>query len=212
MKAPQARATTAIVGLTTAVSLIVELSGYNQVATVIAGFIPARLSDGVALPPDVFFVPAWLTPITATFLHAGIFHLAMNMLMLGYTARATEQVLGAPAILALYAAGAYAAAGAQWLADPAGVVPMIGASGAASAIIGAYSLLYGQRQAKSLGPIPGRVVQMVWLAAAWTLLNLAMSWALLGQGVMVAGAAHVGGFVVGLVLTRPLLLWRWRKA
>jgi membrane associated rhomboid family serine protease len=55
-------------------------------------------------------------------------------------------------------------------------------------------------------------VHVLWLAAAWTVVNLLTAFAFLGAGVAVAAAAHIGGFVAGLALAKPLLAWNWRRA
>jgi membrane associated rhomboid family serine protease len=89
---------------------------------------------------------------------------------------------------------------------------MIGASGAASAVVGAYSLLFGRSRAQAIGPIPAQMVHVLWLAVAWTVINLLTAFAFLGAGVAVAAAAHIGGFIAGLALARPLLMWKWRQA
>ena len=60
--------------------------------------------------------------------------------------------------------------------------------------------------------IPAQAVHVLWLAAAWTVVNLLTAFAFLGAGVAVAAAAHIGGFVAGLALAKPLLMWRWRRA
>lgn len=203
-------ATTVIVAVTVAVSLLALLAPNAVQIQYAAGFIPARLFGRLILSGLV--VPAWLTPLSATLVHAGLFHLAMNMLMLVFTGRETERAIGAKGVVTLYLVGAYAAAAAQWLAGPMSTAPMIGASGASSAIVGAYSLLYGRQRAKAIGPIPAPVVHIAWLAAAWIAVNLLMGFAFLQGGVEVAIWAHIGGFLLGLVLARPMLLWRWRHA
>ncbi|WP_431470432.1 rhomboid family intramembrane serine protease [Sphingosinithalassobacter sp. LHW66-3] len=208
---PVRTATAALVLATSAVSLIVVLSGALVDASVIAGFIPARAS-GVPGFEGYGLLPVWLTPLSCTFVHAGVLHLGMNMLMLGFTGRETERAVGVAGLLLLYVAGAYSAAAAQWLLDPDALIPMVGASGAASAVIGAYSLLFSQPRVRAIGPIPERVVHVLWLAVAWTIVNLLMWWALLGGGLQIAAAAHIGGFIAGLLLARPLLLLRWRRA
>jgi membrane associated rhomboid family serine protease len=203
-------ATALLVLVTIAVSVVVTLGGVDAFeASMRAGFIPARLSG---IPTDYYAVPTLLTPLSCTLLHAGLLHLAMNMLMLGYTGKETERAVGPWGIVVLYVVGAYAAAFAQWLPDPLSTTPMIGASGAASAVVGAYSLLFGRSRAKAIGPISAQVVHVVWLAVAWTVVNLLIAFAFLGAGVAVAAAAHIGGFIAGLALVRPLLLWRWRRA
>lgn len=201
----------AIVAITVLTSVIVSLMQFEIDAAIRGGFVPARLS-GMLDYAGVAAIPAFLTPLSCTLLHAGFLHLAMNMLMLVVTGQPTEKAIGPVGLIILYVAGAYAAAASQWLVDPQSLMPMIGASGAASAIVGAYSLLFSRSRAKAIGPIPAQAVHVIWLALAWTLINLLSAFAFQGAGIAVAAAAHIGGFLLGLALARPLLLWRWRKA
>ncbi|WP_374943597.1 rhomboid family intramembrane serine protease [Sphingomonas sp.] len=200
------------IAIATAVaSVLILVSGGLSAMAYGAGFVPVRLA-GAALPDGLpLVVPVFLTPLTATLVHGGIGHLVFNLIMLVYCGRLLERTLGSAAIAVLYGVGAYAAAAAQWAFDPASAAPMIGASGAISAIVGAYALLYGERRAKAIGPVPADVVHIAWLAAGWIGLQLLIGAAGMG-GVTVAIGAHIGGFVAGLVLARPLLLWRYRDA
>jgi membrane associated rhomboid family serine protease len=125
---------------------------------------------------------------------------------------AVERIIGLPGLVILYLVGAYAAAAAQWLADPMGVVPMIGASGAVSAVIGAFALSFGRPKRITRSPRVNRWLNAVWLMIAWVVLQLMMGWLAGGQGYLLATPAHIGGFLAGLVLQRPLLLWRYRSA
>ena len=210
----EAPATHGIAVLTLAVSLALLLSGQLQTMAVEWGFIPAVASGVVELPSAL---PAWLTPLSATLVHAGIAHLGFNLVMFVYCGRQAERALGSAGVAVLYLVGAYAAALGQWLPAPGAAVPMIGASGAISAVMGAYALLFGERRAKAIGPVPAGVVHVLWLAAAWTGIQLLIGVAGMGTGLPggsapVAIGAHIGGFAAGLALARPLLLWRWRDA
>jgi membrane associated rhomboid family serine protease len=116
-------------------------------------------------------------------------------------------------LLVLYAAGAYAAAAAQWAVDPSNGIPMVGASGAISALMGTYALLYSRQDVRAWGPFSANVLRVLWLAAGWIALQALLGFATrIGEGGLgqIAIAAHVGGFVAGLLLTRPLLRWRFR--
>ena len=206
-----APATLAIAAVTALVSLVVTLFGLEPYAALSAGFLPARASLGFAGDAPGF-VPNLLTPLTSTLIHGGPVHLAFNLVTLVYCGIAAERALGGRGIVILYAVGGYAACAAQWAVDPASPMPMIGASGAASAIVGAYALLYGRQRTRDLGPVPAWLLHVLWLLAAWTVLNLAVGLLSLQAGTPIAAAAHVGGFLVGLALCRPLLLWRWRGA
>lgn len=208
---PRLSATWVIIAVTVAVSLLVSFFRFEVDAAILGGFVPARFGGDLDYS-GVLAVPAILTPLSCTLLHAGFFHLAMNMLLLLVTAQPTEKALGWLGLAILYVIGAYAAAAAQWLVDPGSLVPMIGASGAASAVVGAYSLLFGRSRAKAIGPFSAQAVHVAWLAVAWTAINLLSALAFLGAGIAVAAAAHIGGFVAGLALAQPLLRWRWREA
>ncbi|MDO6412896.1 rhomboid family intramembrane serine protease [Sphingomonas sp. BIUV-7] len=184
------------------------VAGQSDTGALLGGFIPARIGG----PPMPDALPVWLTPLSATMLHGGILHLVFNLMMLGYCGKETEVALGPAALCLLYVVGAYAAAAAQFIADPHATIPMIGASGAISAIVGAYAILYGQRRASTLPPNVARWVHIAWLAAAWTGLQLLVGFASRLDGMAIAAAAHIGGFLAGLVMARPLLRFRYRQA
>jgi membrane associated rhomboid family serine protease len=172
------------------------------------GFIPLRFASDA----EGFVVPAWLTPLTATLSHGDIIHLGFNMLMLVYCGRSVETVLGLGPMTVLYLVGAYVSAAGQYVAGPVSPVPMIGASGAISAVLAVYALLFGRNDVKRWGPIPAHWVRAIWLAIAWTGLQWLVGFASRGGGYEIATAAHVGGFLAGLALARPLLAWRYRGA
>jgi membrane associated rhomboid family serine protease len=196
--------------VTTIVSAAVLLSGYLGAATLLGGFIPALVPDK-SIAISGFAIPAWLTPLTCTLLHGSAIHLLFNMVMLIYCGRETERALGSGGVSVLYLLGAYAAAAGQWAQDPASATPTIGASGAIAAIIAAYALLYGRNRARQVGPLSAGLLHALWLGLAWTVINLMFNLAMLTDQPVAIGA-HIGGFLAGLVLTRPLLLWRYRGA
>ncbi|WP_052072253.1 rhomboid family intramembrane serine protease [Sphingopyxis sp. MWB1] len=191
-----------------ALHLLLLITGLHLDAIVRAGFIPARFNADLILPPG-FFMPFVLTPLSSAFLHGGWLHLALNIVILLFIGRQLEAPLGSKAMTILLIAGAYAGALAQGLADPASQVPMIGASGAISALIAVYALIFGRSQAPAIGPIPSHWVRALWLAAAWIGLQLALGLAAGAGFGAVAIWAHVGGFLAGLLLARPLLRWRF---
>lgn len=208
---PRGAATSALVIINVLVWLAGLLTGWTERFQVEGGFWSARLSDSLyghasALPADYpWAVPVWLTPVTSAFLHAGLFHLAMNMLILVFIGRLIEAALGTERYLLLYAAGILGAAGMHYAVDPLSTVPVVGASGAISALLAAYFLLFSRRKPGAIGPIPGLVVHIAWLAAAWTGINLLSQFAFAGTALGIAIWAHIGGFAVGLLLAVPLL-------
>ena len=202
-------ATLAISALTALAWLIALILGLDSEAAAGLGFIPARLSGAVPPWPAV---PAILTPLTATLVHSGLLHLGFNLLIFVWCGNAVERVLGRGSMILMYIVGAYAAAIAQWLSDPHGITPMIGASGAIRAVIGAFALSFGRAKQVTKSPRVNRWINIVWLLAAWVVLQYLMGWLAGGQGYLLATPAHVGGFLAGLLLQRPLLLWRYRSA
>ena len=91
---------------------------------------------------------------------------------------------------------------------------MVGASGAISAVVATYALLYSQQQVRRIGPFSANIVRLAWLAGGWIALQLMIGFATaggMGDLGQIAVAAHIGGFLAGLALTRPLLRWRFRK-
>jgi membrane associated rhomboid family serine protease len=208
MKRLTGSATNVIAALTACAWLIALAVGSDEAAFAM-GFIPARLSGAPITWPAV---PALLTPLTATFVHANLVHLGFNLLIFVWCGQAVERVLGRTGLVALYLVGAYAAALAQWAVDPMGTVPMVGASGAISAVMGAFALSFGRAKAFTNNLRVNRWINVVWLMAAWVVLQMMMGWLAGGQGYLLAVPAHIGGFAAGLLLQRPMLLWHYRKA
>jgi membrane associated rhomboid family serine protease len=209
MALPPGRLTGWIVGFTSIVWMLLTLGGAIPYASVIAGFIPARLSGLMIIDGGL---PVLLTPLTAALVHADLLHLGFNMLMLFFCGKFVESAIGPRLMLLLYVLGAFAAAFAQYLVDPNSAVPMIGASGAISAIVGSYAVLFSNQKVRAIGPFSPFVVRIAWLAAAWIAIQSLMGLATFGTMTRIAIAAHIGGFLAGLVLARPLLLLRYRSA
>ncbi|WP_300974331.1 rhomboid family intramembrane serine protease [Sphingomonas sp. LHG3406-1] len=195
--------------LTFVVSIFTGLGSIGVHAPLSLGFVAARAS-GVNFPFDA--VPVFLTPLTATLVHGGGFHLGFNLLLLVWCGLAVERVLGRGALVFLYVVSAYVSMAAQWAAGPQDLSPVIGASGAISGLLGAYALSFGRPKLVTNNMRLNRWIYVAWLAAAFTLLQMLIGWSAGQQGTMLATPAHIGGFVAGLLLQRPLLLWRYRKA
>lgn len=167
------------------------------------GVIPAVLLGGEPHPGPIH-VSSALTVLTSMFLHGGLMHLIGNMLYLWIFGNNVEDAMGHVRFIVFYVLCGIAAALFQALPDPSSTIPMIGASGAISGVLGAYLLLYPH--ARVLVGIPfGLYLHTVYLKAGWVLgfwfvfqlLNSLLAPA--GQG-GVAWGAHIGGFIAGMVL------------
>ena len=204
----RARVTLVLTLLTGAVWILLSPDYLHDWSVGWGGFVPARVGD----PPQLAAAPFWLAPLTATLVHGHFFHLLFNLLILVVCGRPTEAVIGPFGLAVLYVVGAYVAAAAHYLVDPAETVPMIGASGAVSAVLGAYAILFGRNKVRVASPRLALWLNALWLMAAWVGLQLIVGFTVSGLGIEVAIAAHIGGFLIGLALANPLLLFRYRKA
>jgi membrane associated rhomboid family serine protease len=209
-----ARATLSIAAILSLCWLVLFATGLQERAVAAGGLVPARLgaTTGHAIAAAI------VTPLTASLIHGGFGHLALNLVILLFCGRAVETILGTRGLVILYLAGIYAAAAAQFAAGPHSAVPVVGASGAISALIGAYAMMFGRNRVKVANPVAARWLHALWLAAAWIVLNLMMSllFRLMAEpgahAVDIAVASHIGGFLAGMALHKPLLLWKWRGA
>jgi membrane associated rhomboid family serine protease len=160
------------------------------------GLVPRELLRGES-------ARAWVTPITAMFLHGSMLHLGANLLYLQVFGSRVEDLLGHARFLVLYAAAGAVAAAAEVAAYPSSYVPIIGASGAVSGLLGAYLVSYPTGRLRLMWP---RVrVRAALFLGAWVAFQLFSGLEALGDEVRpVAWWAHVGGFLAGAVLARPM--------
>jgi len=165
------------------------------------GLVPAELTSGVILP-GYHPVPEPVTLITYMFLHAGWLHLISNMLFLWVFADNVEDAFGHWGFLVFYLICGIAGALIHTLLHASSHAPLIGASAAVSGVMGAYVVLYPKARVwiLLLMRIPLRI-SALWVLGGWFLFQI-FSLVVAGEeDVEVAWWAHIGGFVVGLVLT-----------
>ncbi|MEM9442685.1 MAG: rhomboid family intramembrane serine protease, partial [Pseudomonadota bacterium] len=132
-----------------------------------------------------------------------IMHLAGNMLYLWIFGNNIEDVMGHARFLAFYLLCGLIAAMAQALPDTASTIPMIGASGAISGVLGAYLVLFPKAQVQVIIPIGFFIMRTLsagWLLGFWIAFQVISGLASDPSGGGVAWWAHVGGFVAGMVL------------
>ena len=179
--------------------------GVGQGAAVYAlGVIPAVLFGQAQLAPELGWVTPVLTPMTSMFLQGGIFHLLGNMLYLWIFGNNIEDAMGHGRFVVFYLLCGIAAVFAQALPDTSSVIPMIGASGAIGGVLGAYLINYPNARVLVLIPF-GFFSQLIKIRALyvlgfWFILQFINSFLSSSSGGGVAYAAHIGGFITGLVL------------
>jgi membrane associated rhomboid family serine protease len=233
----------ALIALNVFVFVVLQQFGANDKLTYAFACIPSEIVEGQPPPPtqqphvnpltdEPFNIPgrepmplpipypfaAWLTLLTAMFLHGGIAHLAGNMLFLWIFGDNVEDILGHGRYVAFYlvcgvlASLAHVAGTYAFNQDP--TIPSLGASGAISGVLGAYIVLFPQRRVtvllfRILTQVPAWVVVGIWFV-----FQIVSSIGVLGQGSQVGGvayAAHIGGFIVGAVLVKLFALGRDTK-
>ena len=182
------------------------------------GAVPAEILDprswgrhvpvpGIPSPP-----PEPLTLVTSMFLHGGFMHLIGNMAYLWIFGNNIEDVLGRVRFIVFYLLGGIAAGLTHIFLSPSSAVPAIGASGAISAVLGAYLVLYPRARVRALLFL-GFFIRIVWVPAI-VLLVFWFVFQLLSAAVTprteggVAWFAHIGGFVAGLLAIRVFLVGR----
>jgi membrane associated rhomboid family serine protease len=168
------------------------------------GVIPAVLLNLRDLPSDLALVPPAMTTLTSMFMHGGWMHLIGNMLYLWIFGDNVEDSMGHVRFAVFYVLCGLAAVFAQALPEPGSTIPMVGASGAISGVLGAYLLLFPH--ARVLVAIPfGFILHTTRIPAGlvlalWFVLQLVSNLMAPAGAGGVAFRAHIGGFIAGMAL------------
>lgn len=160
------------------------------------GAIPRNIIRGIS---GTYHISPYLTIITAMFLHGNVPHLLFNMIFLWIFGNNVEDRLGHASYALFYTMGGYTATIAHALLNPLSANTVIGASGAVSAILGAYVILYPKAKVHTFFLIYRIPVPAAIFIGLWAVINIisGINASLLGQS-GVAWFAHLGGFAFGL--------------
>lgn len=201
-----------IISLNMLVFIMQLLSGEDGRSLVYSyGAIPQNITGFQSSQP----IPAYLTILTSMFMHGGVFHIAWNMLYFWIFGNNIEERLGHIKFILFYLFCGIIAALSHILLSPDSSVPMIGASGAVSGMLGAYILLFPMAQVRTI-VLLGFYITIVKIPALivigfWAIIQVVS--ALLSQGNAAQGGiaffAHVGGFIAGLFTIK---LWQPRRS
>ena len=179
-------------------------------------FYQISLPDGLAeqfvykyaaIPSAIFEGTRFQTLVTSMFLHGGFGHILFNMLYLYIFGDNVENSMGSLRYLAFYLLCGLGAAIAHIVMNPGSTVPMIGASGAISGVMGAYAITFPRARVLVLVPIFFFIttfrVPALFLLLFWFFTQLTSGLAALGlEGGGIAWFAHIGGFVIGMILVK----------
>lgn len=213
----------AIIALNVLVFVFLQGFGGNDHFTYAFSLVPKEIMTGVDLTtPQIVRdtitgqtaqIPNYATPVsvyfnflTSMFMHGGVSHIFGNMLFLWVFGDNIENRLGHVRYILFYLICGFAAALGQIAMNPDSVVPMLGASGAISGVLGGYLLLFPKRRVRAvvfnfLTDVPAYVALGIWIV--FQIFSGYLTPAGTGG---VAYAAHVGGFVAGLALVKVLAI------
>ena len=207
----------AFIGVNILVFLLLQRLGGNEPFDYAFSLVPKEIMTGVdIIGPQMIQVgsefarvnhypsplPVYFNFLSSMFMHGGIMHIFGNMLFLFVFGDNIENRLGHIRYAVFYLLCGFAAAAAQIVMGPDSIIPMLGASGAISGVLGGYILLFPKRTVRALifnfvTTVPAFVAIGIWIVYQLVLGYLTPS-----GGGGVAYAAHIGGFIAGFALIK----------
>lgn len=168
------------------------------------GMIPAVLFGFSELSPPLKFIPSFLSIITSMFLHGGWMHLIGNMTYLYIFGDNIEDVMGKTKFIVFYLITGTCAALSHALLDPNSTIPMVGASGAIAGVLGAYLMLFPKANIRVffwfIFFFKIINVRAIIVLGGWIIIQLISFNGTEVSNGGVAYAAHIGGFISGIIL------------
>lgn len=213
----------AFIGINVLVFLLLQQLGSNEAFDYAFSLVPKEITTGVDLVgPQVLQVgaetarinhfetplPVYFNFLSSMFMHGSIMHIVGNMMFLWVFGDNLENLLGHIRFVVFYIFCGFAAAIAQIVVDTDSVIPMLGASGAISGVLGGYLLLFPQRRVRALifnflTEVPAFVALGLWIVY-----QIVVGYLTPSETGGVAYAAHIGGFIAGLVSIKVFAIGR----
>lgn len=212
------------VGLNILVFLLLQQIGSNESFTYAYSLVPHEITSGVDLAGSQIIrdslgntgqiqhfstpLPVYFNFLSSMFMHGDLMHIFGNMMFLFIFGDNLENLLGHVRYALFYIVCGFAAAVAQIMMDTDSIIPMLGASGAISGVLGGYILLFPQRKVRAiifnfLTTVPAFVALGIWIV--YQLVTGYLTDPSTGG---VAYAAHIGGFFAGLALVKVFAIGR----
>ncbi len=207
----------AFIGINVLVFVLLQGLGGNDAFTYAFSLVPKEITTGVDLiGPQTIIVGqesaqlvhqsapfgVYFNFLSSMFMHGGISHIFGNMLFLWVFGDNLENLVGHIRYAIFYLICGFGAAMSQVIMDTSSIIPMLGASGAISGVLGGYILLFPKRKVRALlfnmyTTVPAYVALGIWIGY-----QILMGYLDSGAGGGVAYAAHIGGFLSGVVLIK----------
>jgi membrane associated rhomboid family serine protease len=216
----------AIIGINILVFLLLQQIGSNESFTNAFALVPKEITTGVDLAGVQIIrdslghtgeihhystqLPVYFNFLSSMFMHGDIMHIFGNMLFLFIFGDNLENAIGHIRYLVFYLLCGFAAATAQIIMGPDSIIPMLGASGAISGVLGGYILLFPRRNVRAIifnfvTTVPAFIAIGIWIVYQIVLGYLSPS-----EGGGVAYAAHIGGFIMGTASVKIFTIGRER--
>ncbi len=204
-------------GILAAISVLIFLlslwPGFAEIISASGGLIPARfyIADN-ELGAIATIIPVWLTPFTAPFVHAGLFDFILSVLIFILLGSMTEKILGWQGILALFTGGALVGAITVIVLTPESLEALTGSRNVNAAVIAAYFVLHPVANTAPWGNLSAQQTKYLQLLLLWFILSVATAFPSDVTSLVQRVLAPVLSFGTGLLLTMPLLRWKYRNA
>jgi len=213
-----------IIGVNILVFVLLQGFGSNDAFTYAFALVPREITTGVDISGTVIVhdslghvgriilysspFPVYFNFLTSMFMHAGFAHIFGNMLFLWIFGDNVENLLGHIRYLIFYLLCGFAAALAQVLMSPDSAIPMLGASGAISGVLGGYILMFPNRQVRAVIFYFFTTVPAYVAIGIWIVYQVVLGFMSSAEDGGVAYSAHIGGFIAGLVLVKLFAIGR----
>ena len=215
----------AIIGLNVLVFVLLQQLGTNEAFDYAFSLVPKEITTGVDLVGPQIVVdpsggeaarimlydtplPVYFNFLTSMFMHGGFMHLFGNMMFLLIFGDNLENLIGHVKYAVFYLVCGFAAAAAQIFMDPNSVIPMLGASGAISGVLGGYVVLFPTRKVRAIIFNFLTTIPAIGAIGIWIAYQAILGWFTPAGTGGVAYAAHIGGFVAGAALIKLFALGR----
>jgi len=214
------------IGINVLVFLLLQQLGSNDQFTYAFSLVPKEITTGVDLTGVQVVrdsmghtgeihhyatpLPVYFNFLSSMFMHGGVMHLLGNMLFLWIFGDNLEDLIGHVRYAAFYILCGFAAALGQIIMGPDSVIPMLGASGAISGVLGGYILEFPTRPVRAIILRMYTTVPAYVAIGIWIVYQLVLGYLTPSEGGGVAYAAHIGGFIAGVVLIKLFAIGRGR--
>lgn len=213
-----------IIGLNILVFLLLQRVGTNEAFDGAFALVPREITTGVDISGVQVIrdslghtaqimhyptpLPVYFNFLSSMFMHGGVMHIFGNMLFLYIFGDNIEDRIGHIRYAVFYLVCGFAAAAGQIIMGPDSIIPMLGASGAISGVLGGYLLLFPRKRVRAIIFNFVTTVPAIVAIGLWIGYQLVLGYLTPSEGGGVAYAAHIGGFIAGIALIKIFAIGR----